>query len=396
MSSDLLKEFGSPQESLRNQLPGQSITNGTTAEEEDFGDFEGPESVERITGRLDDGQPQTSLVEEVTDPADNDEDWGDFTDNADQSVFFDADQELKTQNGHTKQLQVKQQGAKKFLKVSLAPIPLAKAPSTPVSDQFESESSVNISQSPIVPAKAIIPTATAKVAPKPSVTAAKAVDLGPPPTNIPPPSVLLPLVATLFQCMSTNVKKAATSERASSDPYEPLDQTRTQQIQETLADARAGARIMAGRKLRWKRDNILSQSMKIGPASGKVSGMKLAGVDKAETRREDQEAAEALRAWKQHVGLLRSTISMINVHLPGGGLSIPDIAEAMPIRVVKPSEGAVTAPKCCFVCGIKRDERVAKVDVDVEDSFDEWWREYWGHVDCVAFWENHKASLRQR
>lgn len=396
MSSDLLKEFGSPQESLRNQLPGQSITNGTTAEEEDFGDFEDPESVESITGRFDEGQLRTSLVEEVADPVDNDEDWGDFTDNADQSVFFDADQELKTQNGHTKRLQVEQQGAKKLLKVSLAPIPLAKAPSTPVSDQFESESSVNISQGPIVPAKAIIPTATAKVAPKPSVTSAKAVDLGPPPTNIPPPSVLLTLVATLFQCMSTNVKKAATSERASSDPYEPLDQTRIQQIQGTLADARAGARIMAGRKLRWKRDNILSQSMKIGPASGKMSGMKLAGVDKAETRREDQEAAEALRAWKQQVGPLRSTISMINVHLPGGGLSIPDIAEAMPIRVVKPSEGAVTAPKCCFVCGIKRDERVAKVDVDVEDSFDEWWREYWGHVDCVAFWENHKASLRQR
>lgn len=153
---------------------------------------------------------------------------------------------------------------------------------------------------------------------------------------------------------------------------------------------------MAGRKLRWKRDNILSQSMKIGTASGKTSGMKLAGVDKAETRREDQEAAEALRAWKQQVGPLRSTISMISTHLPGSGFSLPDIAEAMPIRVVKPSEGAVTAPKCCFLCGIKRDERVAKVDVDVEDSFGEWWREYWGHIDCVAFWENHKTSLRQR
>ncbi|KAL2052594.1 hypothetical protein ABVK25_007154 [Lepraria finkii] len=397
MSLDLLKEFVPPQESLRNKLPGQSIIKGITAEEEeDFGDFEDPESVESIIGRLDEGRPQTSLAEELADPADNDEDWGDFTDNADQSVFFDADQELKTQNGHTKRLQIKQQEAKKPLKVSLAPIPLAKAPSTPVSVQFEPESSVNISQDPIAPRKAITPAATAEVEPKLSVIAANAVDVGPPPTNIPPPSVLLPLVATLFQSMSTNVKKAATSQRAYSDPYEPLDLTRIQQIQGTLADARAGARIMAGRKLRWKRDNILSQSMKIGPASGKVSGMKLAGVDKAETRREDQEAAEALRAWKQQVGPLRSAMSMINVHLPGGRLSIPDLAEAMPIRVVKPSEGAVTAPKCCFVCGIKRDERVAKVDVDVEDSFGEWWREYWGHVDCVAFWENHEASLRQR
>ena len=153
---------------------------------------------------------------------------------------------------------------------------------------------------------------------------------------------------------------------------------------------------MAGRKLRWKRDNFLSQSMKIGPASGKTSGMKLVGVDKAETSKEDQEAAEALVAWKQQVGPLRSTVSMINVHLPGGGLSFPDISAAMPIRVAKSSEGALTAPKCCFLCGIKRDERVAKVDVDVEDSFGEWWTEHWGHKDCVTFWSNHKASLVQR
>lgn len=186
MSSDLLKEFVPPQESLRNKLPGQSIIKGITAEEEeDFGDFEDPESVESIIGRLDEGRPQTSLAEELADPADNDEDWGDFTDNADQSVFFDADQELKMQNGHTKRLQIKQQEAKKPLKVSLAPIPLAKAPSTPVSVQFEPESSVNISQDPIALRKAITPAATAEVEPKLSVIAANAVDLGPPPTNIP-------------------------------------------------------------------------------------------------------------------------------------------------------------------------------------------------------------------
>jgi hypothetical protein len=396
MSSDLLKEFGSPQESSRDQVLSENITQGIIAEEDDFGDFADPESLEIDAGRPSEGQPQTLFVKDVAEFADIDEDWGDYTQNPDQSVFFDADQELNTQHGDAKRLQAKQKESERPLKVSLAPIPLAKATRSSVFDQFESESTLNISQDPIAPAKAATPAAIAKVEPLPSIRAAKAADLGPPPTNIPPPSVLLPLVVTLFQSMSTAVKKATTSEQASSDSYEPLDQQRIQRIQRTLADVRAGARIMAGRKLRWKRDNILSQSMKIGPASGKTSGMKLAGVDKAETRREDQEAAEALRAWKQQVGPLRSTISMINTHLLGSGFSLPDIAEAMPIRVVKPSEGAVTAPKCCFLCGIKRDERVAKVDVDVEDSFGEWWREYWGHVDCVAFWENHKASLRQR
>ena len=396
MSSDLLKEFGSPQESSRNQVPGEIITQGIIAEDDDFGDFADPESLEIDAGGTSEDQPQTLFIKEVAELADIDEDWADYTQNPDQSVFFDADQELNTQNGDAEWLQARHQESERPLKVSLAPTPLAKATRTSLFDQFEPESSLNISQNPIAPAKAAMPAAIAKVEPLPSIRAAKAAELGPPPTNIPPPSVLLPLVATLFQSMSRVVKKATTSGQASSDSYEPLDQQRVQRIRRALADVRAGARIMAGRKLRWKRDNILSQSMKIGTASGKTSGMKLAGVDKAETRREDQEAAEALRAWKQQVGPLRSTISMISTHLPGSGFSLPDIAEAMPIRVVKPSEGAVTAPKCCFLCGIKRDERIAKVDVDVEDSFGEWWREYWGHIDCVAFWENHKTSLRQR
>lgn len=135
--------------------------------------------------------------------------------------------------------------------------------------------------------------------------------------------------------------------------------------------------------------------MKIGPAS-KSGGMKLTGVDKTESRREDQEAAEALSAWRKQLGILRSTISIVNGQLPAGGLLVPDVSENMPVRVVKPSEGAVTAPKCCFLCGVRREERVARVDVDVEDSFGEWWTEHWGHVDCVAFWDSQQSSLKQR
>ena len=399
MSSDLMKEFGSPQEASRSQPQGQCITRGTIPEEDDFGDFEDPGSGEIGVGlhkEAHDGPFQESSIEQVAGHPDIDEDWGDINDYDDQLVFFDADQEMKTQSIHTEKPQVSQHQSPSPLMVSLAPIPEKRVPRTSIFNHSETETPINISQDPIAPVKAPVASVNATVEPKPGFVAAKSTDIGPPPSNIPPPSVLLPLAATLFQSMSNTVKKAAESEHASSDPSEPLDQPRMQQIQTTLSDTRASARVMAGRKLRWKRDNILSQSMKIGPATARTSGMKLAGVDKAETRREDQEAAEALRVWKQQVGPLRSTISMVNVHLPGSGLVIPDMADVMPIRVIRPNEGAVTAPKCCFLCGIKRDERVAKVDVDVEDSFGEWWREHWGHVDCVAFWSRHKDSLRQR
>ncbi|KAK0510321.1 hypothetical protein JMJ35_007715 [Cladonia borealis] len=399
MSSDLLKEFGFPQDPIPSQVAAQGTAKETAAEEEEFGDFEDAESDLNTSGTQlepENIHAQTSSTGDVTNSSEDGDNRDVF---ADQSVLFDAEETIKTHKASLKQSRTRQEGPQEPLIVSLAPIPPTKAPTTSTLDLFQSET-LPVPQAPIPPLRSPIKSDTDAVrAPldsKPGFGAAKAGDLGPPPSNVPPPSVLLPLVATVFQSMSTNVRKSATFQPASSDPYEPLDQSRIQSIQEVLSDARAGARILAGRKLRWKRDNILSQSMKIGPASGKTSGMKLAGVDKAETRREDQEAAEALRAWKQQVGVLRSTISMINVHLSGGGLSMPDISEAMPIRVSKASEGAVTAPKCCFLCGIKRDERIAKVDVDVEDSFGEWWREHWGHVDCSAFWSNHKASLRQR
>ena len=398
MSLDLLKEFGSPQDSIQGQVAAQS-TAETTADEEEFGDFEDAESDLNISEAHSDPNnihAQTSSSRGITDSPENGDDCDVF---ADQSVLFDAEETIKTHKYSLRQSQATRQGPQEPLTVSLVPIPPTKAPTASTVDLFGFESPP-VSQDPISPLRSPVQSNTHAVSAtpdlKPGFGAAKAEDLGPPPSNVPPPSVLLPLVSTLFQSMSTKVRKIVTSQPVSSDLYEPINQSRIQLVREVLSDARAGARVLAGRKLRWKRDNILSQSMKIGPASGKSSGMKLAGVDKAETRREDQEAAEALRAWKQHVGPLRSTISMIKIHLSEGGLLMPEISEAMPIRVSKASEGAVTAPKCCFLCGIKRDERIAKVDVDVEDSFSEWWREHWGHVDCVTFWSKHKASLRQR
>ncbi|TVY35919.1 hypothetical protein LSUB1_G006358 [Lachnellula subtilissima] len=158
--------------------------------------------------------------------------------------------------------------------------------------------------------------------------------------------------------------------------------------------ATVAARIIAGRKQRWKRDTLLSQAMKIGPSGGK-GGMKLAGVDKAEVVREEREAADVVRVWREQIGRLRSAVAVANSSIRDGGphLDIPEISENMPVRV---QERGMTAPKPCVVCGLKREERVAKVDVGVEDSFGEWWVEHWGHRACRNFWLEHEAKLRHR
>jgi len=48
------------------------------------------------------------------------------------------------------------------------------------------------------------------------------------------------------------------------------------------------------------------------------------------------------------------------------------------------------------VCALKRNERVVKVDFEVEDVFGEWWTEHWGHKACVAFWLGNEGRLRSR
>ncbi|MCJ1230985.1 hypothetical protein MMC12_007660 [Toensbergia leucococca] len=217
------------------------------------------------------------------------------------------------------------------------------------------------------------------------------------PTNIPPPSILLPLIPTLLTSLSTNIRRTLPPYAPSSASQFAPPKEITDQVQSHLSTTLVAARLIAGRKLRWKRDTRLSQSMKIGPAhAGKASGMKLTGVDKAESRREDREVEEVLRAWKSQLGPLRATIITVNTRLPGAAVTVPEIAENMPVRVAQACEGAITAPTCCLLCGLRRDERIDKVDGRVEDSFGEWWTEYWGHVGCRAFWEEHESSLQQR
>lgn len=218
-----------------------------------------------------------------------------------------------------------------------------------------------------------------------------------PPSNVPPPSILLLAVVETLQSLLLEIKDMIIPKGLSKETQNKLDQESAGEINHRLSMARAAARIIAGRKLRWRRDKYLSQSMKIGPAnSGRAGGMKLTGIDKLENRREDGEVEEAVRTWKKHIGTLRAAVATANSRQPDLSFVLPEILETMPVRTAKPSEGALVAPKICFLCGLKRDERIEKVDVNVEDSFGEWWIDHWGHVDCKTFWEEHKDPLSQR
>ena len=427
MSSDLLQEFA---QNLKSTAQSQAGGDVAAEEDDDFGDFEDPESVEKPdaipehlrnpadlislsgdkqTGLEIEDQPQlpSSVVKKQA--LDDGDDWGDF---AGGSVLFDADQAIAKGDSSMKsnEVSINPSDMTKPMKVSLLPIDQRRAnigPTKPVPEptadpydytQDDIWEPTEIKQNPMIPANvSTITEPTSATGPSTKqISKADRRMSGPPPFNIPPPSVLLPSIARYFQSLPSDIKTLTSVPGVSTDTSKALSQLQIDQLKEALARARAGGRVLAGRKLRWKRDNLLSQSMKIGPAGGKSSGMKLTGVDKGESRREDQEAAEVLDVWRKQVGPLRSIISVVNSQHLETGLILPDISENIPIRVMKPSEGAVTAPKGCFLCGIKRDERVAKIDVDVEDSFGEWWCEYWGHVDCMEFWEKYRGSLPQR
>lgn len=218
------------------------------------------------------------------------------------------------------------------------------------------------------------------------------------PSNIPPPSVLLSLITGIFQSLSAEIRDIVSSTSTALMNRESLaNDVVLSGLTNKIAMINGSTRVLAGRKLRWKRDTHLAQSMRIGPANaGKTGGMKLTGIDRTEARREDQEAAEVVRLWTQQVGGIKSQIARINAQQSEVNFVLPEVSENLPIRTAKTGEGALTAPKFCFLCGLKRDERVARLDVSVEDSFGEWWVDHWGHVDCIRFWEEHKDSLKQR
>jgi len=220
-----------------------------------------------------------------------------------------------------------------------------------------------------------------------------------PPTNIPPPASLLSIFPSIF----------ASAQDALFAPLAKLDSKQRQVLaahpathqflRGYLSTAIVLGHIIAGRRLRWKRDQYLAQGMRIGPA-GKGGGMKLAGVDKSEVAKEDREVLDAVRLWKAQVGKLRgavttagATSSSRTARLP----AVPDIAEQMPVKALKAVEGGFVAPQACALCGLRREERVAKVDVDVDDSFGEWWVQGVSmHVVCKGFWDEHNGKLKSR
>ncbi|KAI1661560.1 hypothetical protein F4813DRAFT_163623 [Daldinia decipiens] len=214
-----------------------------------------------------------------------------------------------------------------------------------------------------------------------------------PPTNVPPPSVLLSVFPGLFAQANTSLYKPVSGQpfpvknRILSDPKT------VEFLKGYLALATVLARIIAGRKLRWHRDKFLAQRMSISAAGSK--GMKLAGVDKAQAAREDREVADVVTDWKEQIGRLRSAVAAANSSIKNKTeqLKIPEISELIQIHTEKM---VPTAPKSCIICGLKRNERVPKVDYEVEDSFGEWWVDHWGHLACKRFWLQHENTLRQR
>jgi hypothetical protein len=201
------------------------------------------------------------------------------------------------------------------------------------------------------------------------------------PTNIPPPSVLLQLFPSVLDELRERGAKVR-RDPGSAAPNFALSLTSTLKV---------AARIIAGRTLRWKRDTLLSQSTKIGPArSGKAGGMKLSSVSKTESVKEEQEAVDVIEAWRRHAAFFNSII------LSSGARPVPVVADKIPIETASPNQGALKASHACAICGLKRDERLPKIDENIEDSFGDWWVEHWGHTDCKRFWDENSRRLNQR
>jgi hypothetical protein len=201
------------------------------------------------------------------------------------------------------------------------------------------------------------------------------------PTNIPPPSVILQVLPSVLESFREQVNQ---SKRKSGAPSQDL-------ITSLVSTLKATSRVVAGRSQRWKRDTRLSQSMKIGPAgSGKTSGMKLSSVSKGENIKEEQEVVTVIESWRNHTASLNSFIQS------SGGRPIPVIADKSRVDTASPEDGALKASHACALCGLKRDERLPKIDEDIQDSFGDWWTEHWGHTDCNRFWEENSKHLSQR
>jgi len=195
-----------------------------------------------------------------------------------------------------------------------------------------------------------------------------------PPTNVPPPGVLLSLFPSLFAEAQEKLFKPMAAQPLPMRNKLLAEPATIAYLQGYLILGNVAAHIIAGRKLRWKRDQHLSQGMRIGPASSRAtSGMKLTGIDKGENMKEEREVSDVVRSWKEQVGRLRHVVSGANQIKAGTLDRGPDLQETMPVKTFKQSEGGIPARQPCMLCGLKREERVTAADMATDDSFGEWW-----------------------
>lgn len=194
------------------------------------------------------------------------------------------------------------------------------------------------------------------------------------PTNMPPPVVLLTWLPNVFSALAAQARQSNTDVIAGTAAVQAY---------------RVSARIIAGRAARWKRDTILAQSMKIG-AAGRSGGMKLAALDKGESRKEGQAAEELILSWNRFSHVLNAAIIRAKAQKPPMALS-----SKLSARVAAGLD-VVTATHICAVCGLRRNERVIGIDVSVSDTFGEFWVKHWGHKDCADTWYGFKNLLDQR
>jgi hypothetical protein len=208
------------------------------------------------------------------------------------------------------------------------------------------------------------------------------------PSNIPPPAILLQHLPGVFD----ELRQTAT-QPVKQTPGRPPSPRKREIALAIIQAFTVAARVIAGRTLRWKRDTILAQSMRIGPAAsrGGGRGMKLAAIDKSESLKEEKEAADVVGAWGKSAHLFNSTVSK-------AGIQRPLMALYLSVRPrLTSGVDVLKASHACALCGINRDERVTQVDVNVEDSFGEYWIEHWGHRDCRDFWTTtYVHRLHQR
>jgi hypothetical protein len=186
------------------------------------------------------------------------------------------------------------------------------------------------------------------------------------PTTIPPPALLFSILPTIFHSLKDTPSQT-----------------------EILTAHHTTSRLLAGRTHRWKRDTLLSQSIRIA-AAGKPGGMKLASLNKSESAREEREAAEAVDVWNSNLHYWASVVSKAKVH--AGPLKL---STSVTVKTAQ-GPGVMEAKDICALCGLKRNERVVGVDEGVEDVFGEFWCEGWGHRECVEWWEVNQGLLSKR